>query len=123
MKLPNFRVYTVQATYGVVASVAGLALLAMLGFCVFRGFKTESMSVLYNPEDGLGQYRPYLVFGLTGACLLAGGAAALLGFSSLGQKRNTLQGRSWLGLVLGALVVALAPVLLLAWRSLSEPLI
>jgi hypothetical protein len=77
----------------------------------------------YDPESGLGAYRRPLVFGATAIAVVIGGTAGLLGFNSLGQKRNDKQGRSWLGMTLGALVVALAPVLFYAWQKLSEPVI
>ncbi len=123
MKLPNLRAYTTQANLGAVSGLVGCVLLLMLTYGVFRGFRREHMTVLYNPEGVLGQFRQGFVFGLTAGCLVIGGTAALLGFNSLGQKRNSAQGRSWLGLALGALVVALAPILLFAWRTLSDPLI
>lgn len=123
MKLPNLRAYTTQANLGAISGLVGCVLLLMLTYGVFRGFKREHMTVLYNPEGTLGQFRPFLVFGLTAACLVIGGIAALLGFNSLGQKRNSAKGRSWLGLALGVLVFALAPVLLYAWKTLSDRLI
>lgn len=123
MKLPNLRAYTTQANLGALSGLVGCVLLLMLAYGVFRGFKQENMTVLYNPEGGLGQFRTYIVFGLTVGCLIIGGIAALLGFNSLGQKRNSVPGRSWIGLGLGALILAVAPVLLYAWRALSEPLI
>ncbi len=60
---------------------------------------------------------------VTAAAGLAGALAGVLGFNSLGQRRNTKQGRSWLGMASGALVVVGALVLFYAWRILSEPII
>ena len=119
MKLPNFRLYTTQATTGLLAGLAGLACLGMLAACVFYNFQPENMIIPYNPE-GRGQYRFYLVMGLTGTCLLIGAIAGVMGFRSMGEKRNTRQGHSWAGLALGTLIIPAAIVLCHIWRTLSE---
>jgi quinol-cytochrome oxidoreductase complex cytochrome b subunit len=123
MKLPNFRLYGVQATASLLIAAAGLLCIVALIYFVFHGFDTQEKVIHYDPESGLGAYRRPLVFGATAIAVVIGGTAGLLGFNSLGQKRNDKQGRSWLGMTLGALVVALAPVLFYAWQKLSEPVI
>ena len=123
MKFPNFRLYETQANASLVLGVVGLIGLGMLAFVVFKNFNAQHMTVPYNPSAGLGVFRKPLVYGGTAIELLVGGTAAILGFNSLGQRRNPRQGRSWLGMTLGALVVAGAPILFFAWRKLSEPII
>ncbi|MFQ5422378.1 MAG: hypothetical protein ACE5F9_00190 [Phycisphaerae bacterium] len=124
MKLPNLRLYNTQASLGAIAGVAGVCFLALLAFCVLHGIDLEQMAIPYNPQEGTrGQYRPYIVNALTAFCVVVGCIAAILGFTSLGQKRNTNQRSSWLGLMLGAAVVAVSPLLWLLWRVLKESLI
>jgi len=123
MKLPNFRLYDTQATASMILGLFGLLCAAVLVFVVFRGFDTEHMAVVYDPQGTMGQFRRPLVFITTAISMVAGGVAGIVGFSSLGQKRNTKQGRSWLGMALGAVTIAMAPVLFLAWFTFSEPLI
>lgn len=123
MKLPNFRLYETQARASLVAGLLGLFCLAALAVFVFWNFNPQEMVIPYNAEEGRGRFRPYLVMAATAACLLIGLIAAVLGFRSLGQKRNNKQGHSWLGLITGALVMSLAPVLFLTWRTLKEQVI
>ncbi len=123
MKLPNFRLYGVQATASLLIAVLGLLCLAALTYFVFHGFNNQETVIRYDPQGRFGAYRPSLVYGTTAIAFVVGGVAGLLGFNSLGQKRNEKQGHSWLGMTLGALVVAVAPVLFFAWQKLSEPII
>src|SRR5256885_411577 len=87
MKLPNFRLYTTQATAGLAAGLSGIAMLMVLMYCVFKGFRREQMVIPFNPES----YRVNMVQGLTAASLLMGLLAGVLGFRSMGEKRNTRQ--------------------------------
>jgi hypothetical protein len=123
MKWPNFRLYSTQATASLAAGLAGLVCTAMLMYCVFRGFQLENMIIPYNPESSMGQYRRYLVMGLTALSVGVGGLAGLLGFRSMGEKRNDRQGRSWAGLALSALIIPAAIVLFQVWQTLSEEVI
>ncbi len=123
MKLPNFRLYDTQATASLVLGLLGVVWALMLAFFVFKGFESENMAVTYDPRAGLGQFRRPIVFVTTAMVVMSGGVAGILGFRSLGQRRNTKQGRSWLGMTLGALAVAVAPVLFVAWRLFSQPII
>lgn len=123
MKMPNLRLYETQATASLLAALVGLVCVAALVLFVFHNFNAELMVVSYNPEGGLGAFRRPLVMATTPLTFLFGLAAGLFGFNSLGQKRNSKQGRSWLGLSLGTLVMAAAPVLFYAWTRFSEPLI
>ena len=124
MKTPNFRLYDTQATTGVLVGIAAIGCLAALMYCsVGRGLDLDQGIIAYAADSPWGQYRNYVVMGLTAASIALGTAAGLLGFNSLGQKRNNLQARSWLGLAMGAFVDALAPVFFLAWWILKESII
>lgn len=123
MKLPNFRLYDTQAKAGVVFGVAALLCSIVLVFVVFKGFKAEDSRIYYNAAEGLGKWRrPIIMIGTVIGCLV-GGAAGVLGFNSLGQKRNNKQGLSWMGVVTGAITVVASIVLFFAWSTLSEPII
>jgi hypothetical protein len=123
MKLPNFRLYDVQATASTLLGILGLCCVLALVCFVFKGFNWQEKVVRYNPDAGMGAYRKPLVIGTTALAALIGISAGALGFNSLGQKRNSRQGRSWLGMSVGALVLAGAPVLFYAWERFSEPII
>jgi hypothetical protein len=123
MKLPNFRLYETQATASMIAGVGCILSLCALSYVVFKNFDSRAGVISYNSESGMGQYRQSLV--MLGSVVTGGLGllAGILGYSSLGQKRNTTQGRSALGLIMGAIAVGLTPVLFYAWRSLSEAII
>lgn len=124
MKLPNFRLYDTQATTGVLIGLAAIVCLAALAYCsVGRGFDRDYGVIAYDPKSQWGQYREYLVIFFSVASVGLGTAAGVLGFNSLGQKRNNRQARSWLGLAIGAFVVAVAPVFFFAWRYMKEAVI
>lgn len=123
MKFPNFRVYETQATTAMILGVLGLAGIAMLTLFVFWGFVADQMVIVYDPAGARGQFRKALVFMTAALSMVVAVVAALMGFNSLGQARNTKQGRSWLGMTLGAVNFAAALVLLVAWLRLSEPVI
>lgn len=123
MKLPNFRLYDTQATTSMLVAVFCAMCLLMMSVVVFKGINTTNWVIPYNPEAGLGQYRPPLVMLFTAVSILGGLVAAFMGFRSLGQQRNTKQGRSMIGLLLGVVVIPLAIVLYATWKELSEPII
>ncbi|MCG8404960.1 MAG: hypothetical protein MI923_07170 [Phycisphaerales bacterium] len=120
MKGPNFRLPNTQASASLFIGILGLLSMAALVFLVFKGYNAEFKTIPYNASEGLGRFRPYFVYGGTAASLVIGGVAGLLGFNSIGQKRNDKQASSWLGMAAGALTVSIAPILFYAWRVLSE---
>jgi hypothetical protein len=120
MKIPNLRLYETQATASVWLSILSLICVVGLTYCVFKGFNSTYQSIPYNAEAGYGRFRPYLVYGGAAATFLSGFLAGVLGFSSLGQKRNPKQGRSWIGMLIGALAMSIAPILFFVWREFSE---
>lgn len=101
-----------------------LTILGVLGLAavVFRGFNWEQKTIFYNSAKGYGQYRNLMVYGATAACLVFAAVAGLLGFNSLGEKRNNRQGFSWFGVLVGALSIVSAILLCMAWRLLNEPI-
>lgn len=123
MKLPNFRLYDTQATTSMIAAIFGVFLLCMLSFLVFHGLNTDQWVIPFNPDGRAGRYRQTLVLLVTAAAIGVGIIAGLMGFRSLGQSRNTKQGRSWMGMLIGAMVLGIAPVLFWAWWTLKEPMI
>jgi len=120
MKLPNLRLYQTQATVSLWFGILSLLCIAGLTYCVFRGFNAEYQTIPYNAQEGYGRFRPYLVYAGTAASFLTGLLAGILGFRSLGQKRNNKQGCSWMGMLIGALAMSTAPVLFFVWRWFSE---
>lgn len=123
MKMPNFRLYDTQATLAILAGALGFVCLLGLSVVVFKGLDTQQWVIPFSDRVGWSQYRQPLIYAFTPVVLLLGITAAALGFRSLGQARNTRQGQSWMGMTLGALCLALAPVMISAWMQLSEPII
>jgi hypothetical protein len=123
MKMPNFRVYDTQATTAMLAGALGLVCLMGLSVVVFKGLDTQQWVIPFSDRLGWSQYRQPIIYAITPVVLLLGITAAALGFRSLGQARNTKQGRSWMGMTLGAVCIALAPVMISAWMQLAEPII
>lgn len=120
MKIPNLRLYETQATASLWLSFLSIFCIVGLTFCVFKGFNATYQSIPYNAEAGYGRFRPYLVYGGVAATLLTGFLAGVLGFNSLGQKRNPKQGSSWMGMLIGALAMSIAPILFFVWQEFSE---
>ncbi len=123
MKMPNFRLYETQATSAMLAGVLGFIFLMGLAVVVFKGLDTQQWIIPYSDRLGWSQYRQSVIYASTPVVLLLGALAGILGFRSLGQARNTKQGRSWMGMTLGAICLALAPVMISAWIQLSEAVI
>lgn len=123
MKMPNFRAYDTQATTAMLAGALGLVALLGLAVVVFKGLDTQQWIIPYSDRLGWSQYRQSLIYLTTPVVLLLGITGATLGFRSLGQSRNTKQGRSWMGMTLGAICLAMAPVMFSAWMRLSEAVI
>jgi hypothetical protein len=123
MKMPNFRLYDTQATTALLAGALAFVGLLCLTVVVFKGLDTQQWVIPFSDRLGWSQYRQPIIYAATPIILLLGITAGILGFRSLGQSRNTRQGRSWMGMTLGAVCVALAPVMIWAWMQLSEPII
>ncbi len=123
MKMPNFRLPDTQATASILLGLAGFAMLALLAFSVTWNMDWENKVIPYNAKQMRGRIRPYLVYATTAATLGVGGLAGVLGFTSLGKKRNSRQGHSWLGLMSGALVMSCAPLFLVVWMKMAQTIL
>jgi hypothetical protein len=123
MKLPNFRLYDTQATTSLLVGFCAVLCIGGLAVVALKGLNLEQGIIPYNNKGGMSMYRPYAVMGAAVAAVLLGATACILGFRSLGEKRNNNQGRSVGGMLLGALAIPLAIVLFATWRQLAEPLI
>ena len=123
MKLPNLRLSETQAFLALVLGL--LALLSVPVMAVLVGWNLDRghWTIPYNPESRFGQVRGALVYLGTALASLTCLAAGLLGFSSLGHKRNNRQMYSWSGMLLGAVSLALVLILFFTWFRLNEPLI
>ena len=123
MKLPNLRLDKTKATTSLVLGIIGLLGIMAMAVIVFKGFDGNDNVIRYHPKAGFSQYRPYIVFAATPTVCIFGFLAGVLGFQSLGQKRNDRQRHSWLGLISGALSISLALVMFFAWMKLKEAII
>jgi len=117
------RLHETQATTSMMLGILGWLSLAALCVVVLKNFNTQSWTILYSERSTLGRYRKGLVMLFAAVTFLIGVVSLGLGFNSLGQKRNNKQGRSWMGMLMGGVCVALSPVLFAAWRMLSEAVI
>lgn len=119
MKLPNLRLSETQANLALILGLLALVSVPMLAVLVLKNFDSVHKVIIYNPKSPRGAlvYLGTVLSALT--CVLAG----TLGFNSLGHKRNNKQMYSWLGMVLGAVCLALVLILAIAWFKLNEPLI
>ncbi len=122
MKLPNFRLYDTQARFATYLGLVAAIMLPPLAFFVFRHYRESIIWYHPNPQ-GLARFRVPLIYIFGAASVGVGLLGGLLGFNSLGQKRNDRQGLSWLGLALGALSVTLGGLMLFAWLKLKEAII
>lgn len=122
MKLPNFRLYDTQATFSMLLGVLSLVTLAVLAAVTFQHYNTKQ-GVIWHYAGGFGKFRVPLIYGLTAGTAMLGLVGGVMGFNSLGQKRNNKQGQSWIGLLLGAFSIMGAPLVLFAWIKLAMEVI
>jgi len=120
VKFPNLRLHETQAKLSIILAVLGLGLLGILGVFVFKNFSFDNNVIYVGTQGTFGKIRQPGVFGFTALTLVVTAIGALLGFNSLGQKRNKKQSFSWIGLFAGATIAALAVVFFIAWTSLKE---
>lgn len=124
MALPNFRMVETQARWSVYIAVVGGAALAALALVVFRGFDATTKTIPFDANAlSMGKYRPQLVLFISPIVALLGAMSFGYGYSSLGERRNNLQGWSWGGMLLGAALVTLAALMFMAWRFLAVQVI
>ena len=123
MRLPNFRSFTTQAVTGILLASLAVVTVMALAYCAIRGLDWENKVINYNAKEGMGQYRPNLVLGLTALTVLISLGAGALGFNSLGQKRNERPGLSWLGLAVAALCIPAAVSIFFFWNTFAESIL
>ena len=123
MKMPNFRLSETQANVAVLVGIVGLVSVCVLAFVTLKNFNRETWTILYSGTSSWGRYRGMMVYLCSAIAVLLGCIALALGFNSLGQKRNPRQGRSFLGMAIGAVIVAIAPVFLTMWIWRAEEII
>ena len=123
MKLTNLRLSETQAFLALVLGLLALLSVPVMAVLVLKNFDLDHQTIPYNPESWFGKLRGALVYLGTALASLTCLAAGLLGFSSLGHKRNNKPMYSWSGMLLGAVSLALVLILFFAWFRLHEPLI
>ena len=114
----NLRDAQLQARVGLAFSIASLVSVLLLGAITLENFNPAERTIAYNPQS----LRSPAILGLTG---LSGFLAVVgfgLGISSLGHKRNARQRESWIGFLLGALVVSLTIILYMLFRMFALPI-
>ncbi len=123
MKMPNFRLHETQAQASLLFGLLACLSAAVLCVLVFWNFDPEMRVIPYSAVSTFGRYRKILVAAGTAITVGIAVIAGMLGFNSLGQKRNSRQGLSWIGLIIAAVTLSSAIVLFVAWMELSQPII
>lgn len=102
MASKSLRRYDVQAKVSLMVSIlAGLGFVGMV-ILLFRNYNSELGAVIFGAE---GVFAPIFMLS-TGVTMLLSAIGLVLGFNSAGQRRNDLQGRSWVAFFLGTAVLA-----------------
>ncbi len=107
-KAPAYEQYARISLWLGLLAAAGLA---AVGFLVFQKFNFQEFELVLKR----GGTRFFAILGGTGLSLALAGIGFLLGFSSAGQKRNTLSGTSWVGFFLNAAVMTLVLMVFLVF--------
>ena len=98
----SLRRYDVQAKVSLVTSVLGC--IGVLGLIVLLARNYDSgLSVITYRTGTL--YAPAFLLG-TAVTMLLSAIGLVMGFSSAGQRRNTMQGRSWAAFFVSTAVLA-----------------
>src|SRR5437870_3265435 len=106
--MPNFRLFDTQARWSVYLSGIAALLCVGLTYAVFKGMDWEYRLIPYRPDSPMGRYRQPVILIATALVVLLGSFAAGFGYSSLGEKRNSRPGWSWLGMLSGSLLMTAA---------------
>ncbi|MFO0972451.1 MAG: hypothetical protein U1A27_03295 [Phycisphaerae bacterium] len=124
MGTPNFRLFDTQARFAALLGAAALLMVAFEGVAVFHNFDSRTKVIWHNPNSkGYQRFRQPFVMAVGGLTAVTGLVGMVMGFNSLGEKRNTKQRLSWLGLVMGGVSISLVAVLMFAWFKLALPII
>ncbi|MBN1345879.1 MAG: hypothetical protein JXQ73_24530 [Phycisphaerae bacterium] len=111
----NLRDSQVQARTGLVFSIASTVFMIMLAVIVLQNFNPAEKTIAYNPST----FRAPAIYAAAGVSGLLAAIGFGLGVASLGHRRNARQRESWVGFLLGALVVCLTIVLLAMFKMFS----
>lgn len=115
----NFRDSELQARLGLITSGAGAFFVLLQAYITLENFNLAEKSIAFNPQT-LRYPAILLTAGLAG---LLAGIGFVLGVSSLGHKRNNRQRESWIGFLLGALVICLVIVLFVMFKMFGLTII
>ncbi|GJM24210.1 MAG: hypothetical protein DHS20C16_06250 [Phycisphaerae bacterium] len=101
------RRFDVQAKYAMYCSIGAILGLGGLAVLIFRNFRKLERAVVFSRES---MFAP-AVFVVTAATLLLAATAAMMGFNSAGQKRNTNNKQSWIAFFVGTAAASLTIIL------------
>ncbi|MBI4578219.1 MAG: hypothetical protein HY718_00860 [Planctomycetes bacterium] len=113
----SLRRFDTQAQASVLLSLLSVVSLAALAFFVMGRMSFSEFTPYY------GGNRRMAILGAGVVTLLLSGAGFGFGLNSAGQRRNDKQQLSWLGFFVGAIVLALALVMLVLFAVRGEAVI
>lgn len=116
--MQSLRRFEVQATCALFLALSSLLPLVMAAYLAIKRFDAQYDAIVYNLD---GPFR-LVYFACLVVALAGGGAAAVLGVNSAGQRRNDRGRQSWVGFFLGGTVVTASLVLVVAFLQLSQGL-
>jgi len=114
MVLGNLRRYDVQAKYAFALAMVSIVPAFAALWMGWKRFDADLGRIIYGSQ---GRF----VLAFVGCVVLSMAPAALgfvMGWSSAGQRRNDLSGRSWIAFFVGGSVLTLNIVLLIAFYML-----
>jgi hypothetical protein len=116
----TLRRFDTQARVGLALSLAGVALLLVqLVFVLnihkgFEGVDWEQWMIYHSAN------RKLAIFAVSLATLAVALAGVGFGYNSAGERRNDKQGMSWAAFFIGAAVMSVALILIIAFRMRGE---
>lgn len=108
-----------QARLGMITSGASAVFVLLLAYLVLENFNLAEKTIMFNPET----LRYPAILGMSGLSAFLAAVGFFFAVSSLGHKRNDRQRESWVGLLVGALVICLSVILFMMFRMLSLTII
>jgi NO-binding membrane sensor protein with MHYT domain len=110
----GLRRYDAQARYAAVLAVLSVVPAVMAVTLALRNYQRELGQIVY----GQGGYFVPALLGCVLGSVASAGLAFVLGWSSLGQRRNDRPARSWIGFFVGGVVLTLNLIVLIAFWML-----